>query len=195
MTYQGQGVAKPGVLKRNHAIIYTGKNEPAPQPKEQPVEGEKGMLQAIRVNPLSKQGRLHPLYRINFSKIYTVEHNVKVYNFGDVRKEHIHRLRRQWHHVLDQDLHAPGREEDRESNAANPAFGSIITQPAPAHWTRIDRRLVNPQALEEFQEAFEERLDCVIVLRVLTKEEIQRFADRTSQIRGMSWLPVPSGSV
>jgi zinc finger CCCH domain-containing protein 13 len=57
--------------------------------------------------------------------------------------------------------------------------------PPSARWTKIDRRLVNPQALEELQERFEERLDCVIVLRVLTKEEIQKFADRTAKIRGM----------
>lgn len=55
--------------------------------------------------------------------------------------------------------------------------------PPGARWTKIDRRLVNPLALEEAKERFEERLDCVIVLRVLTKEEIQKLADRTSEIR------------
>ena len=58
--------------------------------------------------------------------------------------------------------------------------------PAGARWTKIDRRLVNPQALEEAQERFEERLDCVIVLRVLTKDEIQKLADRTLEIRGIT---------
>jgi hypothetical protein len=56
--------------------------------------------------------------------------------------------------------------------------------PSGAKWTKIDRRLVNPQSLEEKGERFEERMDCVIVLRVLTKEEIQSFADRTREIRG-----------
>tara|TARA_R110002003_G_scaffold6_1_gene269 strand:+ start:9961 stop:10650 length:690 start_codon:yes stop_codon:yes gene_type:complete len=55
--------------------------------------------------------------------------------------------------------------------------------PVGARWTRIDRRLVNPQALEEAKERFEERMDCVIVLRVLTKQEIQKLADRTKKIR------------
>lgn len=59
--------------------------------------------------------------------------------------------------------------------------------PVGARWTRIDRRLVNPDALKEAQERYEERQDCVIVLRVLTKEEIQKFADRTKAIRGMLW--------
>lgn len=43
---------------------------------------------------------------------------------------------------------------------------------------------MNPEALEAAQERFEERLDCVIVLRVLTKEEIQKLADKTREIRG-----------
>lgn len=57
--------------------------------------------------------------------------------------------------------------------------------PPNARWTKIDRRLVNPQALEDAKERFEERLDCVIVLRVLTKEDIQKLADRTRKIREM----------
>lgn len=55
--------------------------------------------------------------------------------------------------------------------------------PPDARWTKIDRRLVNPEALEEAKERFEERMDCVIVLRVLTKSEIQKLADRTKEIR------------
>jgi rubredoxin len=55
--------------------------------------------------------------------------------------------------------------------------------PPGARWTKIDRRLVNPEALEEAKERFEERMDCVIVLRVLTKQEIQKLADRTAEIR------------
>ncbi|KAF2490603.1 hypothetical protein BU16DRAFT_159462 [Lophium mytilinum] len=55
-----------------------------------------------------------------------------------------------------------------------------------ATWTKIDRRLVNAEALEEAQEPFEERedsLDSLYVLRVLTKKEIQKLADRTKRIR------------
>lgn len=55
--------------------------------------------------------------------------------------------------------------------------------PPGARWTKIDRRLVNPAALEMFHERFEERADYVIVLRVLTKEEIQAFAVKTQEIR------------
>ena len=57
--------------------------------------------------------------------------------------------------------------------------------PPGARWTKIDRRLVNPAALETGQERFEERSDYVIVLRVLSKEEIQSYAVKTQEIRGM----------
>ena len=57
--------------------------------------------------------------------------------------------------------------------------------PPDARWTKIARRMVNPEALEEAKERFVERLDCVIVLRVLTKEEVQKLATRTAEIRGM----------
>ena len=56
--------------------------------------------------------------------------------------------------------------------------------PPGARWTKINRLLVNPAALEAAQERFEERDDYVIVLRVLTREEVQKLADKTKEIRG-----------
>jgi hypothetical protein len=56
--------------------------------------------------------------------------------------------------------------------------------PPEARWTRINRRLVNPAALEG-RERFEEREDSVIVLRVLTPDEIDMYAARTKRIRGI----------
>ena len=57
--------------------------------------------------------------------------------------------------------------------------------PPNARWTKIDRKLVNPEALEMGNERFEERVDSVIVLRVLTKEEIEQYAKKTAEIREM----------
>ena len=54
--------------------------------------------------------------------------------------------------------------------------------PPGARWTKIDRRLVSPSALEG-QERFEERQDYESVLRVLTHEEIQASAQKTAEIR------------
>lgn len=50
--------------------------------------------------------------------------------------------------------------------------------------TKIGRRLINPAALQAGNERFEERSDYVIVLRMLSKEEIQTYAIKTQEIRG-----------
>ncbi|KKY19195.1 hypothetical protein UCRPC4_g04569 [Phaeomoniella chlamydospora] len=55
--------------------------------------------------------------------------------------------------------------------------------PTGARWTKINRILVNPEALEASQERFEERDNYVIVLRVLSREEVQKLADKTREIR------------
>ena len=55
--------------------------------------------------------------------------------------------------------------------------------PADARWTRINRRLVNPEALEQEGVRFEEFPDHVIVLKVLSQEEIARYTQRTHEIR------------
>ncbi|RHZ58561.1 hypothetical protein CDV55_105797 [Aspergillus turcosus] len=55
--------------------------------------------------------------------------------------------------------------------------------PPGARWTKIDRRLVNPAALEAGGERFEESPDHVIVLRVLSKEEVRAYASKTYEIR------------
>jgi hypothetical protein len=59
--------------------------------------------------------------------------------------------------------------------------------PPDARWTKISRKLVNPEALELGKERFEAREDFVIVLRVLSKEEVQAYAEATQQIRGLSY--------
>lgn len=56
--------------------------------------------------------------------------------------------------------------------------------PTNARWTKIARALVNPETLDEMHERYEEFEDHVIILRVVTKEEIQKFAERTKEIRG-----------
>ncbi|KAL2428151.1 hypothetical protein ABEF91_007382 [Exophiala dermatitidis] len=55
--------------------------------------------------------------------------------------------------------------------------------PPNARWTKISRALVNPEALEKAHERFEERDDYVIVLRVISREEIMKLAEKTKEIR------------
>jgi hypothetical protein len=57
--------------------------------------------------------------------------------------------------------------------------------PPDARWTKISRQLVNPEALERGNERYEAREEYVIVLRVLSKDEVQAYATETQRIRGM----------
>ena len=61
--------------------------------------------------------------------------------------------------------------------------------PHGARWTKISRKVVNPEALTIGKERFEIRDDFVIVLRVLDKEEIQAYAAATQVLRGRRLLP------
>lgn len=55
--------------------------------------------------------------------------------------------------------------------------------PKGARWTKINSRLVCAETLELANERYEPREDFVIVLRVLTKEEIEQYATFTHEIR------------
>jgi hypothetical protein len=77
---------------------------PSPQSGEIPKESECGMMRPIRVKPKGRYEKLDPLSRVNFGKIYTFEHNVKAYDFGDVHEDFIGTLKHQWDYVLKADL-------------------------------------------------------------------------------------------
>jgi hypothetical protein len=62
---------------------------------------------------------MDPMARVNFGKIYTVEHNVKVYNFGEVHEEYVELLKHQWMSVFSCDARgstAVDEEEDEEED-------------------------------------------------------------------------------
>lgn len=63
-------------------------------------------------------------------------------------------------------------------------LASLLMSPDP-HWTKIDRRLVNSQALEEANEQFRYGKDeqTIIVHRMLTPAAIMKLAERTREIR------------
>lgn len=90
-------MAKANVKKSEHAIIFTGKERPQPSLAELPKRGEAGMQPIpIRVDPDRRDGRLDPMSRLNFGKVYTVEHNVKAESFGAVHREFLPHLIYQW---------------------------------------------------------------------------------------------------
>lgn len=72
----------------------------------------------------------------------------------------------------------------REGVAPHKEDKKLREAPAGAKWTKISRKIVNPEALTIGKERFEVRDDFVIVLRVLSKEEIQAYASATVVLRG-----------
>ncbi|KND89923.1 hypothetical protein TOPH_05450 [Tolypocladium ophioglossoides CBS 100239] len=71
----------------------------------------------------------------------------------------------------------------REGVAPHKEDKKLKEAPAGARWTKINRKIVNPEALTVGKERFEVRDDFVIVLRVLSKEEIQAYAAATQVLR------------
>ncbi|KAJ6779374.1 hypothetical protein PWT90_07937 [Aphanocladium album] len=71
----------------------------------------------------------------------------------------------------------------REGVAPHKEDKKLKEVPPGARWTKINRKVVNPEALTIGKERFEERDDFVIVLRVLSKEEIQAYAAATQVLR------------
>lgn len=83
LTYGNRGTAKPGVKPEYHAIIYSTRDAP----KE--LDGEPKLHKSpIRVVLDSRREKLKPQSRVNYSKIYTVEHNVKVCFIGRIHEEY-----------------------------------------------------------------------------------------------------------
>lgn len=73
----------------------------------------------------------------------------------------------------------PVREGMAPLKDAHLKSSSLVTQ-----LTKIDRRLVSPQALEAGNEQYEERFDYVIVWRALSQIELEDYAAKTQEIRG-----------
>jgi hypothetical protein len=71
-----QGVTKPGLSesdKRAYTIVYMADTRPFCLPEEEKYLTK----EAIAVEKASPDQRLDPMSRLNFKKVYTIEHNVK----------------------------------------------------------------------------------------------------------------------
>lgn len=76
-------------------------------------------------------------------------------------------------------------DEPRQGVAPHKDAPVSEAPPGSTH-TKIPRSYVNPQALEEAGERFVEERDFVVVLRVMPKDQVDKLAERTRKIRGMS---------
>ncbi|KAL8786097.1 MAG: hypothetical protein Q9213_002960 [Squamulea squamosa] len=55
--------------------------------------------------------------------------------------------------------------------------------PEGARWTKIRRELVDAEVLERGRERYEEREDYIIILRVLSRKEVEQYAAETQELR------------
>jgi hypothetical protein len=126
-TYGGRGVGKRGVPKWQHCIIYTDKQAPGELPGEAPGYNEQAMRTPIRVRPTNSTDIMDPASRLHYGKMYTVEHNVKVYDFGMVRSDHLPTLDAQWRQVLNWESQNSARSS-QDTTTSSHDYGAYRTQ-------------------------------------------------------------------
>ncbi|KAH8745335.1 hypothetical protein F5882DRAFT_235302, partial [Hyaloscypha sp. PMI_1271] len=81
LTYGFQGVLKYGVHPIDHAVVYSSRRDgPYISDREEGLMTKK----PIRIEIKDPAHKLDPLSRLNYAKVYTVEHNVKVLFIGKV---------------------------------------------------------------------------------------------------------------
>lgn len=99
-TYGGRGVAQRGVLKWQHCIVHTDRAPPTELPREFPGHEEWAMQTPLLVRPTREGDRMEAASRLNLGKMYTVEHNVRVYNFGMIHDNHVETLVARWRYIM-----------------------------------------------------------------------------------------------
>jgi hypothetical protein len=89
LTYGNQGVLKRGVHPEDHAVVYSVYSSKLDN-RPYILEREKGLMtkHPIRVEVIKEAHKIDPLSRLNYAKLYTVEHNVKVLFIGKVAKNY-----------------------------------------------------------------------------------------------------------
>ncbi len=87
-TYQKRGTTKSHTNLDSHAIVYVAGSEPKLLPEEEwPRMGNFPVVVEDKSVTIDQSSRL------NFGKVYTVEHNIKVRNVGKISKELLPRLK------------------------------------------------------------------------------------------------------
>jgi hypothetical protein len=87
-TYQKRGTTKSRINVENHAIVYTAGSEPKLLPEE-----ESPGMGSFQIVMEDKSVTVDQSSRLNFGKVYTVEHNIKVRNVGKINKDSLSRLK------------------------------------------------------------------------------------------------------
>ena len=112
-TYNLQGTAKSGVNPAHHAIAHTGQDPGRTEHERR----QRPMRSSIRVQQDDPRTALDPRSRLNYARIYTVEHNVKVRAFGWIHPSSRHNFdidRTAVYRSIDliPQANVPGQDED-----------------------------------------------------------------------------------
>jgi hypothetical protein len=136
LTYSGRGSVKPGSDSDEHCVVYTRQASLSDH-----VQGQ--LLTPLRVDPDYPRAVLESMSRINFGKLYTIEHNTKVKAFGIVNSSCLTALRENLRKVYGSSLSSPRTthstkakpdEDEDKGQRLNPPGGSpstSITRPLP----------------------------------------------------------------
>ncbi|KAG0649378.1 hypothetical protein D0Z07_4409 [Hyphodiscus hymeniophilus] len=123
-TYGRQGTKKRGITPGDYAAVYDSAMGKAP-----PTPGEAMTKESFPIiaegqstDPLS---RIDLMSRIDFGRIYTVEHNVKVVKVGRIQPHHIPRLKRYFRQTFLGETEAPA-ESSQQSPSANTFSSSYL---------------------------------------------------------------------
>jgi hypothetical protein len=93
-THNGRGAAQRNASE--HGVVYTGAAAPPAR-----FRNEADILPtAIRIDPFDEDDTLHSASRVNYGKVYNIEHNVKVKPYGVVNNQFMHSLITQWTQVF-----------------------------------------------------------------------------------------------
>lgn len=135
LTYNHQGVGRTGVKKCEHAIIYTGKTPPEPHRSERARRGEDGLLLPIRVDPDDAAEKLDPWSRVDFGKVYSIEHNVKVRSLGKVNQASMKLLLYQFRRVWEDNFKVSDTHSLGKSPAETSKEMARLADPSPTEET------------------------------------------------------------
>ncbi len=118
MTYGGLGLCKKGVQGEDHAAIFTGD-------KPYFAKNEVAGFKSVKMNPISPNHNLDRMSRLNYAKLYTVEHNVKVFFVGKVHEKYHPRLRTSYDEIHKplSSAHDANSPIDEETANADGSYG------------------------------------------------------------------------
>lgn len=185
-SYGHRGVGKPGVNKSEHSIIHTSKTPPAPLAAELPSRGEDGMRdQAIRVDTDDPIDKLDSLSRLDYGKVHTIQHNIKVKSFGKVNPKSMYALINQFGNVwralpntgpiqaqraVQKDDHPTAHPLRSTTGTRHPAETSARAAPAPASSTRLLTRTAVERAPAETDRAAQVQADVRAAVQALIRQ-------------------------